>query len=552
MDASPQTLLHPERVFNTYNQVGTEARSNLKLIVVLRDPVSREQSFYDFKRTEYLLNQESNAWYSDVVNANNGALMSFEEYSKNVLASQLSDQFWSCDGKYIDHLKQWMSHFRREQMLMLNYVEVRTAPEVAQRRIQEFLEAEFMGHLDEEINQENEGTAAEVPSIARKVLDPLFEKKNLELYRFLDKYPGPPMEQRPFPHFASEPDFTQFKQSKQKEQSETVSEKTTQTTNENGFELPLRDATKTNQDGRAGNTESKESDNDDDDDDDDAVSRSAVAVSDVKVESPNDAAHTKAEAAAAAANKQPKVAATEVEQDAAAVAVDTKAESHVTGANTEMKGTATDVNMKKASAAAASADNKNENGFESPSQHATKTNQIDRAGNTESKESINDDDDDDDDDADAVSRSAVAASDVKVKVANDAVHMKAEAGVAASNEQPKASAMEVEPDVAAVDTEAEGRTTGANIEVKSTAAGVNMKAGSAAAADAAATDDKDDNGFESLPQHATETNRVNTAGNIESEESNDNDNDTDDDVGDDNADDDADSRAEADASNVKA
>ena len=69
-----------------------------------------------------------------------------------------------------------------------------------------------MGHLNEEINQESEGMIGEVPPMARKVLDPFFEEKNLELYRFLDKYPGPPMEQRPFPHFAIEPDFTQIKQ----------------------------------------------------------------------------------------------------------------------------------------------------------------------------------------------------------------------------------------------------------------------------------------------------------------------------------------------------
>ena len=129
--------------------------------------------------------------------------MSFEEYSKHALVGQLSDQCWKCDGKYIDRLKQWISHFWRNQMLMLSYVEVQKAPEVAQRRIQEFLGADFMGRLKGEKDQESWKNMEEMPQKARTVLDSFFREKNLELYKFLDKYPGPLMEQHPFPHFIS-------------------------------------------------------------------------------------------------------------------------------------------------------------------------------------------------------------------------------------------------------------------------------------------------------------------------------------------------------------
>ena len=210
MDATPNTLLHPQRVYDTYSQIGgIEALSKVKLIAILRDPASREMSLYNHKRMAYLESCESNgctssAWYSDIAFDDNTTTMSFEEYSENVLAGQLSNQFWKCDGKYIDHLKQWMSYFKREQLLLLSYAEIQEEPETAQRRVQEFLGRSFTGYLKLEKNQGNEKEIKEVPPMARKILDPFFREKNLELFEFLEKYPGPSMEQRPFPRFASE------------------------------------------------------------------------------------------------------------------------------------------------------------------------------------------------------------------------------------------------------------------------------------------------------------------------------------------------------------
>jgi len=276
MDATPNTLLYPQRVYDTYNQVGgIEALSKVKLIAILRDPISREMSLYNHKRMKYLESCKTNscnnnAWYSDVAFADTNAAMSFEEYSKHVLAGQLSNQFWKCDGKYIDHLKHWMSYFDRKQLLVLSYTEIQEAPEVAERRVQEFLGAKFEGHL--KVENESKDQSRAVPQMARKVLDPFFEEKNLELYKFLDEYPGPSMEQHPFPRFTSESLDKQIKnQSKQMEQSQTKSEETTQPANEINSESLPQDVTKTNQADREGKIESKESDNDmDDDDDDDA------------------------------------------------------------------------------------------------------------------------------------------------------------------------------------------------------------------------------------------------------------------------------------------
>ena len=208
MDATPNTLVHPKRVYDTYIQVGgIKALSKVKLIVIIRDPISREMSLFNQKRMAYLESCNGNAcninaWYSDIAFPNNNTAMPFEEYSEHVLVGQLSNQFWKCDGKYIDHLKHWMFYFDRKQLLVLSYAEVHEAPEVAQWRVQEFLGVKFPGHLRAE--HESEKKAREVPPMVKKVLDPLFKEKNLDLFKFLDKYPGPSMEQRPFPRFTSE------------------------------------------------------------------------------------------------------------------------------------------------------------------------------------------------------------------------------------------------------------------------------------------------------------------------------------------------------------
>ena len=237
MDATPNTLLYPKRVYDTYNQVGgIEALSKVKLIAILRDPISREMSLYNHKRMEYLESCKisgcnRNAWYSDVAFPGTNAAMSFEQYSQHVLAGQLSNQFWKCDGKYIDHLKQWMSYFDRKQLLVLSYAEIQEAPEVAERRVQEFLGVKFEGHL--QVENESKEQSRAVPPMARRVLDPLFKEKNSELYKFLDEYPGPSMEQHPFPRFTSEYLDDQINNhSPQRKHPQTKSEETAQTANE--------------------------------------------------------------------------------------------------------------------------------------------------------------------------------------------------------------------------------------------------------------------------------------------------------------------------------
>lgn len=84
MDATPRTLLYPEHVYSIYNQ--TKGGSSLKIIVILREPVSRELSLYNHKKFEYTGKKNEtpfNQWINDVASPD-GTVMSFDNYTKNV------------------------------------------------------------------------------------------------------------------------------------------------------------------------------------------------------------------------------------------------------------------------------------------------------------------------------------------------------------------------------------------------------------------------------------------------------------------------------------
>jgi hypothetical protein len=199
LDATPDYLLYPQRVFDTYSQTLTD----LKLIFVLSDPVSREAALYNRKVQEYQSSLESNSWFSDVAHSN-GTVMSFDDYAETVIKRHLtSAKSATHPGKYVNHLKHWASLFDRRQILILNQEEVETNSRTAQWRI-----TEFLGLDGVHINLKMEEPSAQYTSTrASHVLQPLFSQSNYELYHFLETQEGPPMEQRPFTRFEHHKQF---------------------------------------------------------------------------------------------------------------------------------------------------------------------------------------------------------------------------------------------------------------------------------------------------------------------------------------------------------
>lgn len=198
MDATPQTLMYPNRVYKFYNDLKYDL-SQLKLIVVLREPISREVSCYTHKRGKY--DGEKKQWYSDVA-FEDGTIKSFEEYANTVLKDHLTPtvSIGKSASLYVKHLQEWMKYFNREQLLVLSFNELKEDPITFSWRIEQFLGNKIPGipieHADDRGIDDNE-----VPLTAWQTLEEIFGPKNEELYQFLDKNHGPWMEQHPFPHF---------------------------------------------------------------------------------------------------------------------------------------------------------------------------------------------------------------------------------------------------------------------------------------------------------------------------------------------------------------
>ena len=210
LDATPNYLNKARRVYKTYTdkKAKESAIENLKIICVLREPVSRELSWYNHKLSQVLSTEGDVPPWAKTLVHENSTIKTFDEYSDELarnIKEKPSDKggnmgFYTM-GLYVDHLKEWEKRFDRKNILILSYDELLQEPAMTIQRIEKFLGTKLIGSLRRENTQENSRKVKEVSSYAKAVLGPLYKDKNEELYRFIRDHPGPPMEQSPFPRF---------------------------------------------------------------------------------------------------------------------------------------------------------------------------------------------------------------------------------------------------------------------------------------------------------------------------------------------------------------
>ncbi|EJK45022.1 hypothetical protein THAOC_36392 [Thalassiosira oceanica] len=204
LDATPNYLAYPERVKDIYSKAGRDAASELRLVVTLREPASRERSLYNHMVHELSRSGDLTAWYGEVARQDNGTAMAFSQYIESVLIPRFAADSVTPEqrtGMYFDHLARWASLFPRENILVLSYDELQEDPDTFRRRIEGFLGSRFGGRF-RRLNEKDVGGKDE--PVSRSALDALaqvFAGKNEELYRFLESGGGPEVEQRPFPRF---------------------------------------------------------------------------------------------------------------------------------------------------------------------------------------------------------------------------------------------------------------------------------------------------------------------------------------------------------------
>lgn len=211
LDATPDTLAFARRVRDTYELAGDDQVINLKIIVILRDPVLRELSLYNHLAysCRNLDQSELTDWHKQVARPD-GTIMTFDEFVRDVTMPALATNEIQDLGKgrssrhglYANHLREWFRLFNRDQILVLSYDELCTAPERVQDRIQRFLRRSIAGNLQQEINSNDSQEKVLTPSTeARQCIESIMKPHNERLYQLLEENPGPSMEQRPFPRF---------------------------------------------------------------------------------------------------------------------------------------------------------------------------------------------------------------------------------------------------------------------------------------------------------------------------------------------------------------
>ena len=141
MNATPNYFLYPDRVHGFYSYPeAADTLSRLKLIVTLREPMSREMPIYYHKVDHFQVLRYSNAWYSDIT-FENGTVVSFDQYTSIFLKHQVSNPSSKSTGKYVDHLKHWVTLFGYKKILVLSCDKLKEHPSTIKKRIGEFWEA---------------------------------------------------------------------------------------------------------------------------------------------------------------------------------------------------------------------------------------------------------------------------------------------------------------------------------------------------------------------------------------------------------------------------
>ena len=216
MDATPNTLLYPNHVETIYKQAEGKHLQNLKVIVIVREPVARELSLFNHKVQEFMKDRETNPnenkynqtkkqWYWDIADMD-GSLLPFHDYADVVINDiehpDPKRMKWGLAnaGQYVLHLKQWLQFLDRQQLLVISYDEFKYHNTRVENRVRNFLEFDFPGSALV-TNARKHKDKVELPHCATvKKLAQVFRQTNQELYQLLQQNPGPEAEQRPFPN----------------------------------------------------------------------------------------------------------------------------------------------------------------------------------------------------------------------------------------------------------------------------------------------------------------------------------------------------------------
>jgi hypothetical protein len=169
-ESSPSYLFHP--------LVGERMRDllpDVRLIVLLRDPVERAFSHYRHKVRQ---GRESLS-FADAIAAEPERLGAHEGFEHR----DVFEFSYVTRGRYAEQLQRWFAAFPRERFLILRSEDLYEHPAEAYRRTLDFLELEPAGLPRFEVH--NRGIAMPMDPAVRRALIDVFAAPNQHLYQLL-------------------------------------------------------------------------------------------------------------------------------------------------------------------------------------------------------------------------------------------------------------------------------------------------------------------------------------------------------------------------------
>jgi len=209
LDATPKYMLYHENIYKVYE----EANTTVKILFILREPVSRDLSWYN-----HLLRETKKAqppsWVAEEGmyrhSSNNNTrstqeVKTFEEYALSHLLPSIRSSRPTNRGLYAHWLKPWLELFDRRQIFIASYDDLQRDPSDFLRRLHAFLELPeppIAASLPRS-NHKKVLDAAPIPCEIQEQLAAKFSRANEELYDLLESHSAaaPPTERRPFPKF---------------------------------------------------------------------------------------------------------------------------------------------------------------------------------------------------------------------------------------------------------------------------------------------------------------------------------------------------------------
>ena len=216
-DATPNNFRMARRIRRTYDQVSPDQLKKLKIIVVVREPVARELSWYNHLVSECMKHPDEKCDSWKLAKKEGGStnpienMKSFHEYAHDLFGEFM-------DGKpipieksrpssfYERYLQEWYELFNPKQILFLNYSELKQDERNFLGRIASFLELDVDDSLMDvgtstKNTQKTSGKVSTAPCELQNRLAAAFKEPNEKFYKMLDEIDGSSLQQKPFPRF---------------------------------------------------------------------------------------------------------------------------------------------------------------------------------------------------------------------------------------------------------------------------------------------------------------------------------------------------------------